>query len=84
MRIVRRVDIAWPRRTAGRTTLAIGALWLLLSVVTAVSYFSGEIDSVKGLCQRAVELLFGGWLVLIGIWAGPSQRYVGAGEAAGE
>jgi hypothetical protein len=31
-------------------------------------YFGGELDSIKGLCQRAVELLFGAWLVLLGVW----------------
>ena len=76
---------AWPRRNAGRTTLAIGALWLLLSAVTAVSYFSGEIDSVKGLCQRAVELLLGGWLILLGVWAGaPARATAVAGVAETE
>jgi Protein of unknown function (DUF998) len=63
----------WPRRTAGHITIAIGAIWLLLSVVTAFSYLSGDVDSVKGLFQRAVELLFGGWLVLLGIWTEASS-----------
>lgn len=67
----------WPRRAAARVTLAIGAAWLLLSALTAVSYFSGEIDSIKGLCQRAVELLFGGWLVLLAAWA---ESSAGAAE----
>lgn len=58
----------WPQRSAGRATLTIGVVWLLLSLVTGLSYFGGELDSIKGLCQRAVELLFGAWLVLLGAW----------------
>jgi hypothetical protein len=56
-------------RAAGRATLAIGALWLLLTALTGLSYLSGDVDSVKGLLQRADQLLFGGWLILLGAWA---------------
>jgi len=42
-----------PQRRAGHTTLAIGALWLLLTAVTGVSYLSADVDSVKGILQRA-------------------------------
>jgi hypothetical protein len=58
-----------PGHLAGRVTLAIGVLWLLLIALTALSYLSGDVESIKGLCQRGAELLFGGWLVLLGVWA---------------
>ena len=58
---------AW--RRAGLATLAIGAVWLALTAATAVSYLSADIDSVKGVLQRADQLLFGAWLVLLGLWA---------------
>jgi hypothetical protein len=55
-----------PRRGAGQATLAIGTLWLLLTAVTGLSYLSADVDSLKGLFQRADQLLFGVWLVLLG------------------
>ena len=41
----------------GPHTLAIGALWLLLTAFTGVSYLSADIDSIKGLFQRAANCL---------------------------
>jgi hypothetical protein len=58
---------AW--RDRGRLTLVIGALWLLLTAITGVSYLSADIDSLKGVFQRADQLLFGVWLILLGFWA---------------
>ncbi len=58
---------AW--RDPSRLTLAIGAVWLLLTAVTGVSYLSADVDSLKGIFQRADQLLFGAWLVLLGLWA---------------
>jgi len=58
-----------PRRSAGRATLILGAAWLLLTAFTGVSYLSADVDSVKGLVQRVDQLLFGAWLVLLGLWA---------------
>jgi ketosteroid isomerase-like protein len=58
-----------PRSAAGRITLTLGALWLLLTVVTGLSYLSGDVDSVKGLFQRGGQVVFGVWLVALGIWA---------------
>ena len=55
-------------RRAGRFTLSIGALWLLLTALTGVSYLNADIDSLKGIFQRADQLLFGAWLVLLGLW----------------
>jgi Protein of unknown function (DUF998) len=62
-----------PQRRAGQLTLAIGALWVLLTVLTGISYLSADVDSVKGLAQRADQLLFGAWLVLLGIQAARSN-----------
>ena len=56
-------------RTAARATMAIGAAWLVLAALTGVSYLNPDVDSVKGLCQRGGQLVFGIWLVLLGIWA---------------
>jgi hypothetical protein len=56
------------RHQAAGATLAIGAVWLLLAGLTALSFISGDVDSVKGLCQRGGQALFGLWLVLLGLW----------------
>jgi hypothetical protein len=56
-------------REAGRLTLSLAALWLLLTALTGVSYLSADLDSVKGILQRADQLLFGAWLILLGLWA---------------
>jgi hypothetical protein len=53
-------------RRAGQATLAIGALWLLLTVLTGTSYLSADVDSAKGILQRADQLVFGAWLALLG------------------
>jgi len=56
-------------RDPGLITLAIGALWLLLTALTGVTYLGDAIDGVKGLLQRGDQVLFGAWLILLGIWA---------------
>lgn len=58
----------------GLVTLALGALWLLLTALTGVTYLSDGIDSIKGLLQRADQMIFGAWLVLLGLWASASGR----------
>jgi len=58
------------RHPSGRATLAIGGIWLLLTVLTGLSYLSADLDSIKGVVQRADQLLLGAWLVLLGLWAG--------------
>ncbi|MGC1166672.1 MAG: DUF998 domain-containing protein [Solirubrobacterales bacterium] len=62
-----------PQRRGGRLTLAIGTLWILLTALTGGSYLSTDLDSVKGIVQRADQLLFGAWLILLGLWA-PTWR----------
>lgn len=57
------------QRSAGRLTLALGALWLLLAALIGLSYLSADIDSFKGLLQRADQVLFGAWLILLGLVA---------------
>jgi hypothetical protein len=69
-------------RKAARTTLALGVVWLVLTLVTAVSYTSGDVDSVKGLFQRAGQVVFGVWLVLLGWWA--SEPGEDAGKPVGD
>jgi uncharacterized protein DUF998 len=59
---------------AGRITLAIGGAWLALTVLTGVSYVSGDVDAVKGLIQRADQILFGIWLALLGWWASSPSK----------
>jgi len=54
---------------AGQVTLTIGAVWLALTVLTGVGYLVADLDSVKGLLQRIDQVLFGAWLVLLGVWA---------------
>lgn len=70
------------RRGAARATLAIGVVWLALTLVTGVSYVSTDVDSVKGLFQRAGQAAFGIWLVLLGWWASESGQ--DAGEPVGD
>jgi hypothetical protein len=53
----------------GIVTLALGAIWLVLTALTGVSFLSDGVDSVKGLLQRADQVVFGAWLVLLGLWA---------------
>jgi hypothetical protein len=64
-------------RQRGNLTLALGALWLLLTAATGLSYLSGDVDSSKGLLQRADQLVFGAWLALLGVWAAGSARPAG-------
>lgn len=61
------------RLSRGEVTLVIGALWLLLTALTGVTYLGDAIDGVKGLLQRADQLLFGAWLILLGFWAGADR-----------
>jgi len=58
---------------AQAAALAIGALWLLLTGLTGISYLSADLDSVKGLLQRGDQLLFGAWLILLGLRAAQAQ-----------
>lgn len=53
-------------RRLGSATIAIGAAWLALTLVTGLSYPFDGIDTVKGLCQRAAQVLLGCWLVGLG------------------
>jgi hypothetical protein len=57
------------RRRFGIATLAFGAVWLALTIVTGVSYLSHGVDEVKGAFQRVDQVAFGVWLVVIGMAA---------------
>jgi hypothetical protein len=70
-------------RAGGRATLLLGALWLLLTLLTAVTYASADIDSVKGLLQRGGQILFGGWLALLGVSGAGAVVQQRAGPALG-
>lgn len=59
-----------PLREPGRTTIALGALWLSLAVLAGLSYLVDGLDSVNGVFQRGSQVTFGAWLVLLGVWAG--------------
>jgi hypothetical protein len=59
-----RRDLAW-------ATLALGALWLALTIVTGVSYLSDGVDDVKGAFQRGGQVVFGVWLVTLAVAAAP-------------
>lgn len=52
-------------RRLGQATLAIGAAWLALTLVSGLSLPFDFADSVKGLCQRSAQVLLGCWLVLL-------------------
>lgn len=55
-------------RRGGRVTLGIGLVWVVLTAVTGLAYLSGDVDAVKGILQRASQVLFGTWLALLGLW----------------
>lgn len=62
------------RRELGRVTLAFGALWLALTIVTGVSYLSHGVDEVKGAFQRVDQVVFGIWLVTLAVAVAPVRR----------
>jgi hypothetical protein len=47
---------------------SLGALWLALTIVTGVSCLSHGVDELKGAFQRADQVAFGVWLLVLG-WA---------------
>lgn len=53
------------RRRFGIATLAFGAIWLALTILTGVSYLSDAVDDIKGAFQRIDQILFGVWLVAL-------------------
>jgi hypothetical protein len=53
------------RRRSGIATVAFGAVWLALTIVTGVSYLSHGVDDVKGAFQRVDQIVFGTWLVVL-------------------
>ncbi len=57
------------RRRFGIATLAFGAVWLVLTIVTGVSYLSHGVDELKGAFQRVDQVVLGVWLVMIGVAA---------------
>jgi hypothetical protein len=57
------------RRSYGWATLAFGAVWLALTIVTGVSYLSNGVDEIKGAFQRADQILFGAWLIVLAFGA---------------
>jgi hypothetical protein len=77
------LDRTTSRRGAARATLAIGIVWLALTLVTGVSYLNGDVDSVKGLFQRAGQVAFGAWLVLLGSWASADDARQPVGDRGG-
>lgn len=68
------------RVSAGVVTLALGVIWVVLTALTGVTYLGDAIDGIKGLLQRADQVLFGAWLVLLGIWAGDWAQTSGSGS----
>ncbi len=54
-------------RRIGWVTLALGTLWLALTIVTGVSYLSSGIDEIKGAFQRGGQVVFGVWLVTLAL-----------------
>jgi hypothetical protein len=61
-------------RSCGVVTLVLGAAWLLLTALTGVTYLGDAIDGVKGLLQRGDQVLFGAWLILLGVWTARLSR----------
>ncbi len=61
------IGLALRDRRLGRVTLGLGALWLVLAVLTGVAYLGGALESVGGALQRIDQVLFGAWLALLGL-----------------
>jgi hypothetical protein len=65
------IGLGWlqldPRDRGGRATLTIAAIWLALTAVAGLGYLVGDVGAVKGLLQRAAQLLLGGWLALLAL-----------------
>jgi uncharacterized membrane protein len=59
------------RREFGWATLALGILWLALTIVTGISYLSDGVDEIKGAFQRGGQVVFGIWLVTLAVAAAP-------------
>jgi hypothetical protein len=53
------------RRRLGIVTLAFGAVWLTLTILTGASYLSDGVDEIKGAFQRIDQMIFGVWLVVL-------------------
>jgi hypothetical protein len=53
------------RRRFAIATFAFGAVWLVLTILTGVSYLSDGIDEIKGAFQRIDQMIFGVWLVVL-------------------
>jgi hypothetical protein len=67
------------RRRYGIATLAFGAVWLALTIVTGISYLSHGVDELKGAFQRVDQVVFGAWLVMLGV----ATTVRGAGRSRG-
>jgi hypothetical protein len=65
------------RRRFGIATLAFGAIWLALTILTGVSYLSDGVDDVKGAFQRVDQIIFGVWLVVAACAATVGSRIEG-------
>ncbi|HEX4306920.1 MAG TPA: DUF998 domain-containing protein [Solirubrobacterales bacterium] len=68
------------RREFGWATLALGVLWLALTIITGVSYLSAGVDEIKGAFQRGGQVVFGVWLVMLAAAVAPREEAVDAGE----
>jgi len=53
------------RRRFAIVTFAFGAVWLVLTILTGVSYLSDGVDEIKGAFQRIDQMIFGIWLVVL-------------------
>jgi hypothetical protein len=62
------------RRAFGWATLAFGAVWLALTIVTGISYLGDGVDEVKGAFQRVDQIVFGIWLVTLAFGVSPPAR----------
>jgi hypothetical protein len=71
------------RREFGWATLALGTLWLVLTIVTGVSYLSDGVDEIKGAFQRGGQVVFGIWLVALAVAAAPRADEGGSDPPAG-
>lgn len=61
-----------PLSGLGTATLAIGAVWLLLTLLMASQFLIPGMDEVRGVFQRASQIVLGIWFVVLG--AGISKR----------
>ncbi len=71
-------------RAIGNLTLALGAIWLLLSALLVAKYATHDLASVKGLAQRGGQIVLGVWLAALGLLGADARAQPGPPRGTNE